>query len=133
MHSGLAALLAVALLPAAPAPASAMPEEPRVVTREEYAQVARGMTRVKVERLFGAGSGCVYIKYQLDNVLVIGRQYRNTAGTTVSIEYERPGDGGRARVTGKRWGFLESCFDDERAPAEGTVIARTATGSPRST
>jgi hypothetical protein len=114
MRLAFAALLTLVLLPPA-APASAMPDATPQVTRTEYAQVHRGMTRGRVERIFGAGSGCVYLKYELDNVLFIGRQYRNTAGTTVSIQYEKPGDGGRARLTGKQWGLLESCFSDERA------------------
>ena len=119
MRLSLAVLLSVVLLPAAPA--SAVAEAPRQVTRDEYAQVSPGMTRVRIERIFGAGSGCVYLKYELDDVLYIGRQYRNTAGTTVSIQYERPGDGGKNRATGKQWGFLESCFNDERSsvPSQG--------------
>ncbi|WP_374455700.1 hypothetical protein [Nocardioides sp.] len=107
MRLALAALLSVVLLPAAPAPA--VPEAPRQVTRREYAQVSPGMTRARVERIFGAGPGCVYIKYELDGLLHIGRQYRNAAGTTVSIQYERP-EGRRTRATGKQWGLLESCF-----------------------
>ena len=107
MRLALAALLSVVLLSAAPV--SAGSEAPRQVTRHEYAQVSPGMTRTRVERIFGAGSGCVYVKYVLDDVLYTGRQYRNSAGTTVSIQYERP-DGGRSRTTGKQWGFLESCF-----------------------
>jgi len=35
-------------------------------------------------------------------MLFIGRQYRNTAGAGVAIGYERPGDGGRARVAHNR-------------------------------
>ena len=85
-----------------------------VVTREEYAQVHRGMTRVRVERIFGAGRSCVYLKYELDNVLFIGRQYHSTAGSDVAIGYERPGDGGRARVVYKRWPGFEPCFTDDR-------------------
>ena len=96
----------------------ATPESTRgmagVVTREEYAQVRRGMTRVRVERIFGAGRSCVYLKYELDNVLFIGRQYRGTAGTEVAISYERPGDGGRARVVHKWWPGFEPCFDDDQ-------------------
>ena len=113
MRLSLAALLSAVLLPAAPG--SAMPQAPRQVTRGEYAQVSPGMTRTRIERIFGAGSGCVYLKYELDDVLHIGRQYRNAAGTTVSIQYERPRNRGASRATGKQWGFLESCFNDERS------------------
>lgn len=122
----LAVLLPVVLLPAAPA--SAVPQTPRQVTRDEYAQVSTGMTRARIERLFGAGSGCVYLKYELDDVLFIGRQYRNTAGTTVSIQYERPGDGGRNRATGKQWGLLESCFNDERSSVPSPAGERAMVG-----
>ena len=107
MRLALAALLSVVLLPAAPAPA--VPEAPRQVTRPEYAQVSPGMTRTRVERIFGAGPGCVYSRYELEGVLHIGRQYRNAAGTTVSIQYERP-EGRLTRATDKQWGLLESCF-----------------------
>lgn len=107
MRLPLAVLLSVVLLP--PAPASAVPQAPRQVTRDEYAQVSLGMTRARIERIFGAGSGCVYVTYELDGVLHIGRQYRNAAGTTVSIQYERSADGGRSRAAGKQWGLLESC------------------------
>jgi hypothetical protein len=107
MRLAVAALLSVALLPTAPG--SAVPEAPREVTRHEYAKVSPGMTRARVERIFGAGRGCTYSRYELDDVLYTGRQYRNSAGTTVSIQYERP-DGGRNRATGKQWGLLESCF-----------------------
>lgn len=116
MRLALAALLCVA--PPA-APASAVPEVPRQVTRHEYAQVSPGMTRARVERIFGAGRGCVYVQYELDGVLHTGRQYRNAAGTTVSIQYEKP-DRGRNRVTGKQWGVLQSCFDPgARAGSQG--------------
>ncbi|TGN65284.1 hypothetical protein EXE59_15945 [Nocardioides eburneiflavus] len=117
MQLALAVLMAVALVPTAPP--SAMPEAPRHVTRHEYAQVSPGMTRTRVERTFGAGRGCVYVEYELDDVLHTGRQYRDTAGTTVSIQYEKP-DGGRSRAIGKQWGLLESCFHSRARAASHT-------------
>jgi hypothetical protein len=90
-------------------PASAVVETPRGdVTRAEYRKVEKGMSRQRVERIFDTGRGCLYVKYELDDVLFTGRQYRNANGYTVSIRFVTRSDGVE-RVRGKQWDTSWSC------------------------
>jgi hypothetical protein len=103
-----AALLSVLLLsPVASVAGVAAPGGE--VTRSEYRKVEKGMSRARVERIFGAGHGCVYLTYALDEKLSTGRQYRNEHGSTVAISFVTRADG-VARVQSKLWGTGESCF-----------------------
>lgn len=66
------------------------------------------MSRDRVERIFDAGRGCLYVKYELNDALFTGRQYRNSNGYTVSIRFVTRADGVE-RVRGKQWDTSWSC------------------------
>lgn len=84
MKRTLAALAAVLLM--APAAQAQPTERSGTVTRAEYNRVERGMTRARVEHIFGAGRGCVYARYESG---YIGVQYRQGNGNYTAINYKR--------------------------------------------
>lgn len=80
----------------------------REVTFAEYRRVEPGMTRARVELIFGAGKGCEYTSYTIGDVLFTGRQYRRSNGATVSIRY-RVREGRMDRVRAKQWNTVSVC------------------------
>jgi hypothetical protein len=100
----LTVLFALAV-PALPAAANTGGLE--VVTRGEYSRVVKGMTRVRVERIFDT-SGCEYVHYAIGDRVFTGRQYKNPLGNMVAIRYVTGSDGVE-RVRGKQWDTVKSC------------------------
>lgn len=79
-----------------------------VVTPNEYARVERGMTRSNVERIFGAGKGCQYLRIRRGEAIGTGRQYPNTTGTGLTgITYVTRN--GVTRMTGRQWNTEPAC------------------------
>ena len=81
---------------------------PLEVTLADYRSIEPGMSRTRVERIFGVGKGCQFTSYTIGDVLFTGRQYRNELGNRVSIRY-RSKDGGPTRVRAKQWNKVKSC------------------------
>lgn len=107
MRAIAACLVSSLFLAFVPSAASAQ-VTPREVTMDEYRMVEPGMSRTRVERIFGIGKGCEYTSYTIDGVLFTGRQYRNTEGNMVSVRY-RQREGSPARVRAKQWNTVKSC------------------------
>jgi hypothetical protein len=77
--------------------ADAASERRGSVTRAEYRSVEAGMTRGRVERIFGAGGGCAYVTYAVGDVRYVNRQYRQADGLWTAVQFDSSVDG-RLRV-----------------------------------
>lgn len=66
------------------------------------------MTRARVERIFGAGAGCDYVRVRRGDAVGTGRQYPRTGGPgVVAITYVTRD--GVTRVTGRQWDTWPAC------------------------
>lgn len=94
---------------AIPAEASA----PGYVTKAEFKKVKHGMTRARVEHIFDAGRGCVYLDKHVDGVHYLDVQYPQKNGAFTGLQYNDSRDGkmrARAGDEGfKDWNLIGYC------------------------
>ena len=94
--------------------ADAASERRGSVTLAEYREIDAGMTRGRVEQIFGAGGGCAYVTYAVGEVRYVNRQYRQANGLWTAVQYDSSVDG-RLRVREirrfKQWNLPERLCD----------------------
>lgn len=94
------------------AAADSVGEKRGSVTRAEFLRIQPGMTRGKVQRIFGAGGGCAYVTYAVGEVRYVNRQYLQDNGLFTAVQYDTATDG-RMRVRDIRfatqWNLAKVC------------------------
>ena len=94
--------------------ADAASERRGSVTLAEFRAVDAGMSRGRVERIFGAGGGCAYVTYAVGDVRYVNRQYRQANGGWTAVQYDTSVDGAmrvRAARPFKQWNLPEKLCD----------------------